>query len=102
MTGINVENTNSAINKIDSLTLLVVDDIKSIVECISDLSNNYSGVDIDFLFHYIVNEIEKIKSITSIFNNYSDVLRIVLDAYSSQEVYVKNKYDIVTFETNIK
>ena len=102
MIGINVENTNSTINKIDSFSLLAVDDTKSMIGCINDLNNNYFGTDIDFLFSDIVNEIEMIKSITSIFNNYSDVLRSVLDAYSSQDVYVKNKYDIVTIEANIK
>ena len=101
MIGINVDDMTLAIKKVDSYSDSVDSNVESLIKNINELNNLYFGNDINFLFQGLIYEIESIKTIPSVINNYSDVLNDVLEAYDSQSNNVKSKFDIVTDRTNI-
>lgn len=86
MIGINIETLESLIKKNNNNLNSYNTDSKRLVDCISELSNCYSGRDLEYLFMEPTNQISSMHTILKVIENYSDILLSVRKGYEQQDL----------------
>lgn len=93
MIGVNIDNLDNLIKKNNSYLESFNSNSNRLVDTINDLKSCYNGNSLEYLFSEPMNEIKNIQTISSIIENYSNVLSGVKLSYQQQDSNLKTQID---------
>ena len=93
MIGVNVDNLNTLIKKNNNNLDSFNQNAKKLISNINELDKYYSGKELEYLFIGLKDQANSLKTISSVLENYSDVLLSVGKSYQQQDLSFKSQID---------
>lgn len=91
MIGVNVDNLDTLVKKNNMYLNSFNSNSKKLIGIINELKFCYSGSSLEYLFSEPIKEIKNIETISSIIENYSNVLIGVKTSYQKQDELLKTQ-----------
>ena len=91
MTGVNVDNLDMLVKKNNLYLNSYNSNSRRLISTINDLNFCYGGSSLEYLFKEPMNEIKNIQTISSVIENYSNILSRVKLSYQQQDQNLKTQ-----------
>lgn len=100
MIGVNVDNLNTLIKRNNFHLSSIKSNEKRLINAINELDSCYGGSSLEYLFSEPIKEIKNIQTITSVLENYSNILYGVKISYQKQDETFSNQ--IIHINSNLQ
>ena len=91
MIGVNIDNLDTLIKKNDLYLQSYNNNSRRLISAINELNSCYSGSSLEYLFTEPMKEIKNIQTISSVIENYSNILTGVKISYQKQDLNLKTQ-----------